>query len=86
MTVSETPENKSRTPGEKVDDASITAQVRMALTLHRSTSALETSVSTRRGVVTVYGKAANAAETGLVTRLVTDINGVKDVKNQMVIR
>ncbi|MEK6699376.1 MAG: BON domain-containing protein [Nitrospirota bacterium] len=84
MTVSKT-SKKTRTVGEKIDDASITAQVKMALLLHRSTSALSTTVATKRGVVTVGGKARNAAEKDLVIKLVNDINGVKSVKNQMTI-
>jgi hyperosmotically inducible periplasmic protein len=84
MTVSKT-SKKTRTVGEKIDDASITAQVKMALLFHRSTSALNTTVSTKRGVVTVGGRARNAAEKDLVTKLVNDVNGVKGVKNQMTI-
>jgi osmotically-inducible protein OsmY len=34
-------------------------------------------------VVTVGGKARNAAEKDLVTKLVADINGVKGVNNRM---
>ncbi|RPI77379.1 MAG: BON domain-containing protein [Desulfobacteraceae bacterium] len=76
---------KKRTANEKIDDASITAQVKMALLLHRSTSALNTTVSTKNGVVTLGGKAGNAAELRLVSRLVNDINGVKRVRNWMTI-
>jgi osmotically-inducible protein OsmY len=83
MVVAESGKNAPRTPGEKIDDASITGQVRMALLLHRSTSVLTTTVSTKRGVVTVGGKAGNVAEKDLVTKLVSDINGVKSVKNLM---
>ncbi len=83
MTVSKTSKKTPRTAGEKIDDASITAQVKMALLFHRSTSALHTRVETKHGVVTVGGKARNAAEKDLVDKLVTDINGVKGVKNRM---
>jgi osmotically-inducible protein OsmY len=83
MTVSETGKKTPRTTGEKIDDASITAQVKMALLFHRSTSVLKTSVTTKLGVVTVAGKANNAAEKRLVTKLVEDVNGVKKVKNEM---
>ncbi len=82
MTVSKI-SKKAQTVGEKIDDASITAQVKMALLLHRSTSTLNTTVATKRGVVTLGGKARNAAEKDLVTKLVTDVNGVKGVKNRM---
>ena len=85
MTVSKTGEKTSQTMGEKIDDASITAQVKMALLFHRATSALKTSVTTERGVVTVSGKAENTAEKDLVSKLVSDIKGVKSVNNRMTI-
>ena len=76
---------KTRTIGEKIDDASITAQVKITLLFHRSTNALNTKVETKRGVVTLYGKASNAAELNRVTKLAKDVNGVKGVKNRMAI-
>jgi osmotically-inducible protein OsmY len=79
------PSKKTPTVGEKIDDASITAQVKMTLLFHRSTSAINTKVETKRGVVTLYGKASNAAEKDLATKLANDVNGVKDVKNRMTI-
>ena len=85
MTVSPTTKKAPRTMGEKVDDASITAQVNMSLLNHRSTSVLNTKVKTKRGIVTVGGKAKNTAEKDLVTKLVADINGVKSVRNRMTI-
>ena len=85
MTVAATPAVAERTAGEKIDDASITAQVRMALLTHRSTSAMKTKVETRDGEVTVAGTAKNAAEKSLVTKLVTDVQGVTSVKNQMTV-
>jgi len=84
MTVIKT-SKKTRTVGEKIDDASITAQVKMALVLHRSTSAINTTVTTKHGAVTVHGKARNSAEKDLVTKLIKDINGVKSVRNRMTI-
>lgn len=84
MTVTKT-SKKTRTVGEKIDDASITAQVKMTLLYHRSTSAINTSVSTKKGVVTLGGKASNAAELKLATKLANDVNGVKGVKNRMTI-
>jgi osmotically-inducible protein OsmY len=85
MTVSKTSGKAHRTAGEKIDDASITAQVKMTLLYHRSTSAINTKVETMHGVVTLYGKASNAAEMNLATKLAKDVNGVKDVKNRMTI-
>jgi osmotically-inducible protein OsmY len=84
MTVSGAPKKKA-TMGEKIDDASITAQVKMTLLSHRSTSAVHTKAETKNGVVTLSGKAENAAEIDLVTKLVSDVKGVKRVKNKMTI-
>jgi osmotically-inducible protein OsmY len=86
MTVSPTSKKKPQTTGEKIDDASITGLVKLTLLNHRSTSVLHTTVTTKRGVVTVGGKAKNEAEKDLVTKLVTDIHGVKGVKNRMTLK
>lgn len=85
MTIAATPAAPDSTMGDKIDDASITAEVKSSLMAHRSTSALRTTVSTADGVVTLSGIAANAAEISLVTRLATDINGVTSVANNMTI-
>jgi len=74
-----------KTAAEAIDDASITAQVKGSLLSHRSTSALKTKVETDNGVVTLSGKAKNAAEKDLVTKLAEDVNGVKSVVNNMAI-
>jgi osmotically-inducible protein OsmY len=73
------------TIGDKIDDASITAEVKSALLSHHSTSALHTTVSTTDGVVTLGGIAKNDAEKSLVTKLATDSNGVTSVINNMTI-
>jgi hyperosmotically inducible periplasmic protein len=85
MTVAKIVDKPGETVGEKIDDASITAQVRGSLLSHRSTSMLSTKVSTTDGVVTVSGTAKNEAEKALVTKLATDINGVQSVVNNMTI-
>lgn len=78
--------DKAQTISETIDDASITAQVKMTLLYHRSTSALSTKVDTKDGIVTLTGIAGNAAESTLATKLANDVNGVKEVKNQMSIK
>jgi hyperosmotically inducible protein len=85
MTIAKSPAPPAETIGEKIDDASITAQVKSSLMSHRSTSALKTKVETTDGVVTLSGIAKNAAEKSLVTKLVTDIDGVTSVINNMTI-
>jgi osmotically-inducible protein OsmY len=85
MTVAKIPAKPDQTVGKTIDDASITAQVKGSLLSHRSTSVMNTKVTTTDGIVTLGGTARNAAEKDLVTKLVTDINGVKSVVNNMVI-
>jgi osmotically-inducible protein OsmY len=85
MTIAKSSAKPVETMGEKIDDASITAQVKSSLMSHRSTSALKTRVATTDGVVTLSGMARNAAEKSLVTKLVTDIDGVSSVVNNMTI-
>ena len=70
---------------ETIDDASITAQVKVALLSHHSTSSVNTKVGTTNGVVTVSGFAKNLAEKTLVSKLANDIMGVKSVINNMII-
>jgi osmotically-inducible protein OsmY len=85
MTIATTPAAPDATMGDKIDDASITAEVKSSLLSHHSTSALHTGVTTTDGVVTLSGIAQNDAEKSLVTKLATDINGVTSVINNMII-
>jgi len=85
MTIATTPATPKETMGDKIDDASITAQVKSSLLSHHSTSAMHTGVSTTDGVVTLSGVAKNDAEKSLVTKLATDINGVTSVINNMTV-
>lgn len=75
-----------RSLGRKVDDSSITAQIKTSLLFHKSTHTLATQVVTRNGVVTLHGEAQNGAERDLVTRLSEDIEGVKHVNNRMTVK
>lgn len=83
--VANTAENTT-TVGEKIDDASITSQVKFALLSHKSTSALKTKVTTTDGVVRVTGDVSTAAEKSLVTKLASDVRGTKSVTNDMVVK
>lgn len=76
----------NETMGEKIDDASITSQVKYALLTHKSTSALKTKVVTTDGVVRVTGDAKTDAEKSLVTKLAQDVRGTKSVTNDMSVK
>jgi osmotically-inducible protein OsmY len=86
MTVRNSKKTTLEKIGGNIDDASITAQVKVALLFHRSTSVMKTKVDTKNGVVTVRGVADNNAEKDLVSKLVIDIKGVKNLNNEMTIK
>lgn len=85
LVVPETPTD-TRSVSDRIDDASITAQVKYALLTHQSTSALKTSVTTKNGDVTINGEASSAAEKDLVTLLAQGVRGVKSVTNTMTVK
>ena len=78
-------EAKEQNKDNKIDDASITAQVKMAFLTHHSTSAFKTGVSTTDGVVTLSGNATSGAGKDMASKVAGDINGVKNVVNNMTI-
>jgi osmotically-inducible protein OsmY len=55
------------------------------LLYHRSTSALNTKVKTKNGVVSLSGQAQNVAEKELAAKYAKDVNGVKSVNNRITI-
>jgi hyperosmotically inducible protein len=85
-TVAMKPGEKLEAISETIDDASTTALVKTTLLNHHSTSALNTTVETTEGVVKLGGKAKNGAEKDLVTKLVSDVHGVKKVVNNMTVQ
>ena len=85
IVVAQGPGAGDTTLAEKIDDTSLTAEIKLTLVTHRSTSALRTKVETHDGVVTLGGNAKNAAEKDLVGKLVEDIKGVNKVINNMTV-
>ncbi|MFO1446924.1 MAG: BON domain-containing protein [Opitutaceae bacterium] len=83
IVVKETPSTSEMSMSDKMDDASITSQVKYALLTHKSTSAIKTKVTTTDGVVRVTGDSNSDAEKSLVTKLAQDVRGVKSVTNDM---
>jgi osmotically-inducible protein OsmY len=74
------------TLGDKIDDASITSQVKYALLTHKSTSMLKTKVTTNDGLVVITGEAGSDAEKDLVTQLAQNVRGAKSVSNTMTVK
>ncbi len=65
-------------------DGWITMKVKAALLFHRNVSAMS-EVNTKDGVVTLQGEAASQAQKDLTTEYVKDVEGVKDVRNDMTV-
>ena len=76
----------AQTISEKIDDTSITTQVKYALFSHRSTSALKTDVTTTDGVVAVTRRSRLRCGKSLVGKLAETIRGVKSVTNDMTVK
>jgi len=85
MTIAQIPSEPTQTIGDKIDDASITAQVKIALLFHHSTSILKTGVETMDGIVTLSGKTSTAAGKDMAGKVASDVNGVTKVINNMTI-
>lgn len=82
----QTAANDTDTVGDKIDDASITTQVKFALLRHKSTSAIKTKIVTDDGKIVITGEAGSDAEKSLVTKLAEDVRGVKSVSNTMTVK
>jgi osmotically-inducible protein OsmY len=85
MTVANEPHRKRKALRKKIDDASLTAQVKMALLFNKATSALHTKVRTENGAVVLTGTARSRAEKNRVTRIVRSIEGISGLRNQMTV-
>jgi osmotically-inducible protein OsmY len=84
ITITAPPANRAM--AEAIDDASVTSQVKYALLTHKSTSALQTKVTTNNGVIMITGEASSDAEKSLVTKLAEDVRGARSVTNAMTIK
>jgi len=85
MTIVEPTSKPDQDKDNKIDDASITAQVKMAFLTHHSTSAFKTGVETNNGIVTLSGSVTSGAGKDMATKVANDVNGVTNVVNNMTI-
>ena len=85
MTLAEAPMKERRSVEQFIDDASIYSQVKLALLFHRGPSPFAAKIVVKKGVVTVTGKAKNAAEIALVSKRIEDVQGVIEIHNRMTI-
>ena len=67
----------------KYSDEWLTVKVKTALLFHRNVNAKATTVSVKNGSVTLGGQASSQAQKDLTTEDAKDVEGVKDVTNEM---
>ena len=75
---------KGESPAEH-SDGWIGTKVKSTLLFHRNVRATKTDVNVTDGVVILSGEASSQAQKELTTEYAKDVEGVKEVKNQMTI-
>lgn len=81
-------DNKLEVKGEApaaYSDAWLITKVKSTLFFHRNVSASKTEVLAQDGIVTLRGEAASTAQKDLATEYAKDVEGVKEVKNEMTV-
>lgn len=77
---------KSEGTGEYVDDTVLTAKVKTALLNEPSVSGLAVNVETFKGIVQLSGFVKSPFERERAVDIAAKVNGVKQVKNDILIR
>lgn len=77
-------ESKGGNPA-KNSDAWIAMTAKTILMFHRNVSGARTDIEVKEGNVMLRGQATSQAQKELTTEYVKDIEGVKDVKNEMIV-
>lgn len=74
-----------RSVGQTIDDAGITAKVKMALAAEKDVSATSINVDTAQGTVTLTGRVASQAEAARALQVARAVEGVKSVDNKLTV-
>ena len=72
-----------RTIEEKIDDASINAQLKYTLLHQKATCTLEPAIVTHKGIITITGNVGSETQKALISKLANEVRGVESVKNNM---
>lgn len=72
--------------GAYIDDTTLTTRVKAKFAEDRVVSAMAINVETLNGVVQLSGFAKSAEERMMAERLARDTSGVKDVRNDIIVR
>ncbi|MBU1397963.1 MAG: BON domain-containing protein, partial [Proteobacteria bacterium] len=81
-------DNKLEVKGEvpaAYTDAWLITKVKSTLLFHRNVNATATEIFAKDGTVTLRGKATSAAQMDLTNEYAKDVEGVKNVKNEMTV-
>jgi len=75
---------KGESPAEH-SDGWLSTKVKTTLLFHRNVSASSTDVYVKDGIVTLRGEASSLAQKELTTEYARDVEGIKEVKNEMTV-
>jgi len=75
-----------QTTGAYIDDATITTQVKARMLDNPNVAGTSISVETLNGTVILSGFAKNANERATAERIARDVNGVRSVRNDILVR
>jgi hyperosmotically inducible protein len=78
--------HKQESAGEYVDDTVITTKVKAVILDNKFTNGLDVNVETYKGVVQLSGFVKGAAEHDKAIELARSVNGVRSVKDDIVVR
>jgi hyperosmotically inducible protein len=76
----------TQTPGEQVDDASISVAVKAKLADARFSNILNVETNVTNGIVTLAGEVPNAQVKADAEAAVRSVNGVKGVNNNLQVK
>ena len=72
--------------GAYIDDATITTQIKSRFVASKAVDAASIYVETLKGTVLLSGFAKNPEERSVAERIARDVNGVKVVRNEIIVR
>lgn len=75
-----------QTTGAYIDDATITTQIKSRMLNDPAVAGTSISIETLNGTAMLSGFAKSASEKAAAERIARDVNGVKSVKNEIVVR
>lgn len=76
----------TQTPGEQIDDASISVAVKAKLTEARFSNILNVETNVTNGIVTLAGEVPNAQVKADAEAAVREVSGVKGVNNNLQVK